>query len=224
MAASLRLGAVAFPAASGTLAAIFARQQSNAAAGSSSSWEQLKNDGVRVNPCQSPHHPAAIEGVVELEGEELSVQEAYNPDSRCFGCGHAHPDGLHVQSRRIPGEGLGRLAANISFDAKYCAFPGIINGGVLTTAMDCHGKVLAGLGLGASEGAGERARGGVWGADEALVRVLGIKENTSGGPPRATVEVEVVVVQPEQGPQGEEERVLAVGTGIYKRLGALRSL
>ncbi|GIL86361.1 hypothetical protein Vretimale_11689 [Volvox reticuliferus] len=56
-------------------------------------------------------------------------------------------------------------------------------------------------------------------------RVLGIKENSSGGPLKATVEVEVVVVHPEQGPAGEAlERVLAVGTGVYKRLGALRSM
>lgn len=54
--------------------------------------------------------------------------------------GHAHPDGLHVQSRRIPGVDLGRLEARLSFSPKYCAFPGIINGGVLSTAMDCHGK------------------------------------------------------------------------------------
>lgn len=56
-------------------------------------------------------------------------------------------------------------------------------------------------------------------------QVLSIKENTSGGPLKATVEVEVMVVLPEESPTGEaRERVLAVGTGVYKRLGALRSM
>jgi hypothetical protein len=49
------------------------RQQSNEA-DTSTSWEQLKRDGVRVNPCHSPHHPAAVEGVASPEGEERSLQ------------------------------------------------------------------------------------------------------------------------------------------------------
>ncbi|GLI67750.1 hypothetical protein VaNZ11_012004 [Volvox africanus] len=228
----------AFPAPSSSQPASFLRHQSDQTAGTSSSWGQLKKDGVRVNPCQSPHHPAAVEGVAEPEGEELCVQEAYNPESKCFGCGHAHPDGLHLQSRRIPGLGLGRLEACISFDPKYCAFPGIINGGVLTTAMDCHGNWAAAIAL-MDKGCLPRPPLTMTASmqvsfraptppDTQLVmrsRVLAIKENTSGGPLKATVEVEVVVVHPEQGPAGEAlERVLAVGTGVYKRLGALRSM
>ncbi|GLC36724.1 hypothetical protein PLESTM_000495300 [Pleodorina starrii] len=215
------------------------RQQSNAAAGTSSSWEQLKRDGVPVNPCQSPHHPAVVQGVVSTpKGEGLSVQEAYNPDSQCFGCGPAHPEGLHLKSRRIPGVGLGRLEARISFDPKYCAFPGIINGGVLSTAMDCHGNWAAAIAL-MDKGCLPRPpltmtasmnvsfRAPTPPDTELLMRsrVVAIRENTGGGPPKATVEVEVVVVQPERGLGGEElERVMAVGTGVYKRLGALRSM
>ncbi|GIL86360.1 hypothetical protein Vretimale_11689 [Volvox reticuliferus] len=238
VATTWKLGPIAFPGTSSSQPASFLQQYSSQAVGTSSSWEQLKKDGIRVNPCQSPHHPAAVEGVAEPEGEELCVQEAYNPESRCFGCGHAHPDGLHLQSRRIPGVGLGRLEARISFDPKYCAFPGIINGGVLTTAMDCHGNWAAAIAL-MDKGCLPRPPLTMTASmqvsfraptppDTQLVmrsRVLGIKENSSGGPLKATVEVEVVVVHPEQGPAGEAlERVLAVGTGVYKRLGALRSM
>lgn len=163
---------------------------------------------------------------MQLEGGELSVQEAYTPDSQCFGCGEggqgplglqprkghqqwdggacicatthchaisvasrlsrlppplrasglwhirhapsthsripphaprpipspltpsllspltlppgpAHPSGLHLQSRRTPGGGL---RAAVSIPASYCAFPGIVNGGIVSTLMDCHGR------------------------------------------------------------------------------------
>lgn len=35
-------------------------------------------------------HPAYTEAGMEPEGEELSVQAAYTPESTCFGCGQAH--------------------------------------------------------------------------------------------------------------------------------------
>lgn len=33
------------------------------------------------------------------------------------------------------------LEARVTIPDKFCAFPGIINGGVLGTIMDCHGNV-----------------------------------------------------------------------------------
>ncbi len=49
--------------------------------------------------------------------------------------GPSHPDGLQLKSRRI----AGGLEARLRIPSKYCAFPGIINGGVLSTIIDCHG-------------------------------------------------------------------------------------
>lgn len=49
--------------------------------------------------------------------------------------GPANPDGLQLRSKRI----VGGLEARIRIPAKYCAFPGIINGGILSTIVDCHG-------------------------------------------------------------------------------------
>lgn len=65
----------------GSLGAVLAtvRHQSGAAHQSSSGrpkgWEQLQQDGHRVNPCNSPNHPAVVQGVLPTpEGDELSVQ------------------------------------------------------------------------------------------------------------------------------------------------------
>lgn len=69
-----KLGIRAVSAACINTVASSSRQLSNEAAGTSGSWEQLKRDGVPVNPCHSPHHPAALQGVAEPAGEELSVQ------------------------------------------------------------------------------------------------------------------------------------------------------
>jgi hypothetical protein len=52
-------------------------------------WEALvKTQGSDViNPCNSKLHPAVLLGIAKVQGEELCVQEAYTPSSRCFGCG-----------------------------------------------------------------------------------------------------------------------------------------
>jgi acyl-coenzyme A thioesterase PaaI-like protein len=63
-----------------------------------------------------------------------SLQEQYAPNSICFGCGPANPDGLHVRS--VPeGEGL---VATWTPDAQHEAFPGALNGGIIGSLFDCH--------------------------------------------------------------------------------------
>ncbi len=49
--------------------------------------------------------------------------------------GHSNPAGLGLQSFRIPGG----LQATVQLPARYKAFPGIINGGIVSTVFDCHG-------------------------------------------------------------------------------------
>ena len=44
--------------------------------------------GFAVNPCNSKLHPSFTEAGIEPDSEEeLSVQEAYTPESNCWGCG-----------------------------------------------------------------------------------------------------------------------------------------
>lgn len=57
--------------------------------------------------------------------------------------GPIHPDGLGLQSRRIPHG----LIASIAFEQKFQAFPGIIQGGIVASAFECHGNWTAAIHL-----------------------------------------------------------------------------
>eukprot|EP00889_Picochlorum_renovo_P003878 jgi/Picre1/30908/NNA_006267.t1 len=112
--------------------------------GKSGQWAFLRHRGYDVNPCKSQLHPSVtLEGIEPESGEELCVQEAYTPESVCFGCGPSAKDGLKLRSfRRING-----MEASVTLDEKYCAFPGIINGGIISALFDCHGNWTAAMTL-----------------------------------------------------------------------------
>lgn len=63
--------------------------------------------------------------------------------SPCFLAGPASEEGLRLRSFRIPGG----LEATTKLPAKYQAFPGIINGGIISTLFDCHGNWTAAIAL-----------------------------------------------------------------------------
>ncbi|MEP6937713.1 MAG: PaaI family thioesterase, partial [Chthoniobacterales bacterium] len=66
--------------------------------------------------------------------ETESLQERYAPNNVCFGCGPANPDGVRVRS--FPrGE---EVVAEWTPQSKYEAFPGVLNGGIIGTLLDCH--------------------------------------------------------------------------------------
>jgi acyl-coenzyme A thioesterase PaaI-like protein len=67
--------------------------------------------------------------------DELSLQERFAPEMICFGCGPANPAGLHLRS--FPGEGE-EVVAEWTPGAHYEAFPGVLNGGIIGTLLDCH--------------------------------------------------------------------------------------
>jgi hypothetical protein len=87
-----------------------------------------------------------MEGAVGVDAarSELAVQEAYTPESQCFGCGPASADGLRLASFRAANGGL---TARTRLASKYQAFPGIINGGAISTLFDCHGNWSAAIAL-----------------------------------------------------------------------------
>ena len=66
--------------------------------------------------------------------EAKSLQEKYAPNNACWGCGPANPDGLHIRSFPNNGE----VVAEWKPEKKYEAFPGVLNGGVIGTLLDCH--------------------------------------------------------------------------------------
>ncbi|MBH30469.1 MAG: thioesterase [Candidatus Marinimicrobia bacterium] len=70
---------------------------------------------------------------------EKSLQVTYAPESICFGCGPANEKGLRIES--FP-----------HGDAYICdwkpskhheAFPGILNGGIIGSLLDCHSNWAA---------------------------------------------------------------------------------
>ncbi len=75
--------------------------------------------------------------------EEFSVQEKYAPNSICFGCGPANKSGLRIQSHRIENG----LIMEFEPSDFHQAFPGMINGGIIGTILDCHGNWTAAIAL-----------------------------------------------------------------------------
>ena len=73
----------------------------------------------------------------------VSVQEEHAPNSICFGCGPANEDGLRIRSFRSESG----LEMEFSPKAEHQAFPGMINGGIIGTLLDCHGKWTAAMAL-----------------------------------------------------------------------------
>ena len=82
--------------------------------------------------------PCLTEGM-----EEIGVQRQYAPNSICFGCGPSNQKGLRINSVRIEnGLSLEFLPEN-----HHQAFPGMINGGIIGTLLDCHGNWTAAVAL-----------------------------------------------------------------------------
>ena len=75
-----------------------------------------------------------------MNADVLSLQERYAPNSICFGCGPVNPAGLHVRSfAREDGE----VVAEWTPAAHHQAFPGMLNGGIIGSLLDCHGNWTA---------------------------------------------------------------------------------
>ena len=73
----------------------------------------------------------------------LSVQEKYAPNCICFGCGPANKKGLQIKSFRTQN----RLEMVFETRSEHQAFPGMINGGIIGTLLDCHGNWAATIAL-----------------------------------------------------------------------------
>ena len=72
-----------------------------------------------------------------------SVQDAYAPNSICFGCGPSNKEGLQIKSYRTE-EGL---EMEFECEEKHQAFPGVINGGLIGSLIDCHGNWTAAIAI-----------------------------------------------------------------------------
>ncbi len=84
-----------------------------------------------------------------MSDDSLSLQERYAPTNACFGCGPANPNGVHVRSFARGDE----VVAEWTPQQNYEAFPGVLNGGIIGTLLDCHCNWTAAYHLMQSSGA-----------------------------------------------------------------------
>ena len=73
----------------------------------------------------------------------LPVQDEFAPSSICFGCGPSNKDGLQLKSYRS----TSGLIAEFECEEKHQAFPGVINGGIIGSLIDCHGNWTAAVAI-----------------------------------------------------------------------------
>jgi acyl-coenzyme A thioesterase PaaI-like protein len=66
--------------------------------------------------------------------ESRSLQEKYAPANKCWGCGPSNSEGLRIRSFASGNE----VVAEWKPQPKYEAFPGVLNGGIIGTLLDCH--------------------------------------------------------------------------------------
>lgn len=65
---------------------------------------------------------------------EQSLQERYAPRGACFGCGPVNEQGLRIRSFAA-GESV---VCEWQPETYHEAYPGMLNGGIIGTLMDCH--------------------------------------------------------------------------------------
>ena len=75
---------------------------------------------------------------MSIDPAGLSIQELLYPELRCFGCGHANPDGFHLRSYRSGDEAVASFTPRAEHDNGF----GFVNGGIITTALDCHSAAV----------------------------------------------------------------------------------
>lgn len=63
-----------------------------------------------------------------------SLQEHFAPTSICYGCGPANQKGLRIRSI-VQGD---EVVADWTPEKHHAAFPGVLNGGIIGSLLDCH--------------------------------------------------------------------------------------
>jgi acyl-coenzyme A thioesterase PaaI-like protein len=74
-----------------------------------------------------------------MSSERQALQDRYAARSICFGCGPANAQGLRIKSF-VEGE---EVVADFTPEPYHHAFPGVLNGGIIGTLLDCHSNWTA---------------------------------------------------------------------------------
>jgi acyl-coenzyme A thioesterase PaaI-like protein len=70
---------------------------------------------------------------------DVSLQDRYAPNNRCFGCGPKNEQGLRIKSFAQGDE----LVARWTPSPWHEAFTGMLNGGIIGALLDCHSNWAA---------------------------------------------------------------------------------
>ena len=65
---------------------------------------------------------------------EQSLQDQYYPNGTCFGCGPCNGDGLQIKSYSTDRGVIATWTASEKYDNGF----GFVNGGIISTLLDCH--------------------------------------------------------------------------------------
>lgn len=67
-----------------------------------------------------------------------SLQERYAPANMCFGCGPGNEKGLRIRSLPVEGSPTDEVECTWQPEPHHEAFPGMLNGGIIGSLLDCH--------------------------------------------------------------------------------------
>ncbi len=70
-----------------------------------------------------------------------ALQDLAAPDGVCFGCGSAHPHGLHIKSHWHE-DGV-HVVCTHTPAAEFHGWPGLVYGGLIAMLVDCHSNWTA---------------------------------------------------------------------------------
>jgi acyl-coenzyme A thioesterase PaaI-like protein len=79
---------------------------------------------------------------------QKSLQDQWNPNGTCFGCGPANAQGLRLRSFPME-EGV---IADWHPEPHHNAYPGLLCGGIIGTLLDCHTGAALGWALNVHDG------------------------------------------------------------------------
>ncbi len=72
---------------------------------------------------------------------EPALQDLAAPDGVCYGCGSAHPRGLHIKSHWHE-DGVHVVSTHLP-GADFHGWPGLVYGGLIAMLVDCHSNWTA---------------------------------------------------------------------------------
>ncbi len=76
-----------------------------------------------------------------MSASQIPLQDLAAPEGICYGCGSAHPHGLHVKSR-WHADGI-HVVSTHTPDKDFSGWPGLVYGGLIAMLVDCHSNWTA---------------------------------------------------------------------------------